>query len=84
MFAQLFGAQPFAYRKKPVWKPDLAANDTELQAPTQVGVTRNRMALVPEALEKAFYAGHRSESVPFVINDSVVVVAWPHAGRYGW
>ena len=34
-------------------------------------------------MQDAFFAGHRSAAVPFVINDPVEIVAGPHAGRHG-
>lgn len=39
--------------------------------------------MVPEALERAFFAGERTETVRFGINDSVQVVSGEHAGRLG-
>lgn len=38
---------------------------------------------VPEAIVEAFYAGARTEEVPFAINDSVDVVEGPHSGKGG-
>lgn len=39
--------------------------------------------MVPEALERAFFAGERTETVLFVLNDSVRVVSGTHDGRLG-
>ena len=39
------------------------------------------MVQVPKELEDAFFGGHRSARVPFVVNDSVDVLAGLHAGR---
>lgn len=38
---------------------------------------------VPAEMDAAFYAGHRTQEVPFAINDAVVIVAGPNAGRRG-
>ena len=39
--------------------------------------------MVTEAFERAFFAGERTETVRFGINDSVQVVSGEHAGRLG-
>ena len=34
-------------------------------------------------LSDAFYDGQRSKDLPFIVNDSVVVIAGPNRGRQG-
>jgi transcription antitermination factor NusG len=41
------------------------------------------MADARNEMEHAFFAGHRSPTTPFVVNDSVEVIAGPHASRRG-
>lgn len=38
---------------------------------------------VPKHVDDDFYAGVRTREIPFAINDSVVVVGGPNAGRRG-
>lgn len=38
---------------------------------------------VPEPIDEAFYAGRRTEEVPFVINDCVRIVEGPLSGKRG-
>ena len=38
---------------------------------------------VPDAADEAFFAGRRTEEIPFVVNDSVDIVDGPYTGRSG-
>lgn len=38
---------------------------------------------VPQSVDEAFFAGARSATVPFVVNDAVRVSSGPHEGRSG-
>ena len=52
-------------------------------AKTLAGRARLQMRRVPREVDDAFFESRRSSSVPFVINDSVAVIAGPHMGRQG-
>ena len=41
------------------------------------------MKRVPDAIRDAFYAGARSSTLPFCVNDPVQVVGGEHSGRKG-
>ncbi len=41
----------------------------------------NKMNQIPQELQDSFYAGIRTELVPFVINDPVGITTGPYAGQ---
>ena len=38
---------------------------------------------IPKSVAEAFYSGKRTSEVRFAVNDSVEIVAGPHAGKGG-